>query len=134
MIINSVGFFLKAFLEGCFMSRFFMSLVVLASGGVLFISGCEPSGAPSAPPPPATPPASKGEEPKKTSAIVPSGSAIAATASAAAGEAVKATALTCGMKGCTSPGLPQTSLVHAGKTVNFCCDDCRAGYKKANNL
>jgi len=112
----------------------------LVVAGSLFLVACEPEGSKPPPPPPtdksqpapapapAPSPNAPKEGEKKTGAVTPApGNAVLATATEAAKEAMK-----CGS--CPRDGLASKSLVHAGKTVTFCCDGCLTSYKKTNNI
>ncbi len=117
------------------MTRLILFLVGLAFAGSFVLVGCEPSGdkpadkpkadAPKSPPPPPPPGGETPKPPEKTSAVTPGLPApVVAVISATQ----------CAMAGCTKTGNPTKTLAKDGKTLMFCCDDCLAGYKKANNI
>ena len=115
--------------------RLLTSCIALAFFGALALVGCEPESKPTPPPPVPTPKAPEVPKtpeipkPKTSSTIQDTASGVAAAAVGAVKEALK-----CGLAGCTKPGLPDKTLAHAGKSLNFCCEGCLSGYKKANNI
>ena len=131
--------------------RIVSCITTLAFAGTLFLlAGCEPQPganttpkptppttpkspdekAPPAPPTPSTP---KPEDPKKTSSATPAANTAVNAIAASATETIK-DALKCGKEGCTQTGLPTKTVTNLGKTLRFCCDNCVADYKKANNI
>jgi len=121
------------------MTRWISVLTCLAFAGCLYLVGCEGDkpvtpappvpvkDAPKKPEAPATPPAKTGD------AATGAANSALATINAAAKEAAAAT--TCGKQGCPAAGKATISCKSKdGKLVLFCCGDCLADYKKANNI